>query len=394
MSGVAISDLMNYRIVNRQKLLVTRIVDAVGYALTAVGRCGSRHDAPFTDHVQSILVIRTAYLGDVMMAVPLLKPLRERFPGARISFLTSSGAATLLDHNPHVDEVLTYDPFWFHPSCPKSGYLDYLRMMRGRRFDLVIETRADLREIMMLVAPLKATRKVSYAAGGGGWLLTDMVPYKGPIHRVDYHLDIARYLGARVDGIDWGVYLTADEQRDIDALLASNGIKGPFVAVHPGSRVPLKCWPTERFSAVCDHLVRDHGITVVLVGSKAEQPVVDGVMESMKEQPTSLAGKLTLRQLAGVLSKASLLVCNDSAPMHIAAAMKTPVVAIFGPSKAIETAPYATRHQVAQGDFPCRYTCDEARCAHRDYHACMRSVTVQQVCGAVNDILGEGGRGQ
>lgn len=382
---------MNYRIVNRRKRAVTRAADAMGYALTAPWRFARMRAATAPGHVRSILVIRTAYLGDVMMAVPLLKPLRSLHPDARLSFLTSASAAPLLEHNPYVDEVLTYDPFWFHASSPKARYLDYLRMMRRRRFDLVIETRADVRELLLLVAPLKAKRKVSYAAGGGGWLLTDAVPYKGPLHRVDYHLDIARYLGAPTEDLEWGVYLTEAEQRATDALLDREGVRRPFVVVHPGSRVPLKCWPPERFAAVADRLATKTGQAVVLIGAGGERPIVDRVRAAMRAPSVSLAGRLNLRELAGVLGRSALLVCNDSAPMHVAAAMKTPIVAIFGPSKSIETGPYGTACRVIERPMPCRTACDESRCANRDRWACMNPIEPDEVFTAAMALLSKSG---
>jgi ADP-heptose:LPS heptosyltransferase len=338
--------------------------------------------------VRSILVIRTAYVGDVMMAVPLLKPLRERFPETRITFLTASSSAPLLDGNPCVDEVITYDPFWFYPSSPKRAYLEFRRRMKERSFDLVIETRGDIREILLLVAPLKARQKVACAAGGGGWMLTDVVPYGGPIHRVEYHLNLARHLGAKVDGVDWGVYLTDEEKRSVDCTLRASGIRSRFVAVHPGSRVPLKRWPEERFAVLCDEIARVSGMPIVLVGTSAESPIVERVTKAMRETPVSLAGRLSLRELAGVLARASLFICNDSGPMHIAAAMKTPVVAIFGPSKSVETGPYGEPHRVVEKTFPCRFTCDENHCRNSEFHACMQSVTVDEVCRAAHELLG------
>ena len=158
-----------YKIVNRRKYLLTACADAVLRAVCWPRRLG-RPPPPVPESIASILVIRTAYVGDVVLTLPLLKPLRDRFPAAKISFLTSSGAAPLLRNHPQVDEILTYDPFWFYPHSPKRAYLQWRRAMRPRRFDLVIEARADLREILMLVRPLRARCKVSYAVGGGGCL--------------------------------------------------------------------------------------------------------------------------------------------------------------------------------------------------------------------------------
>jgi len=178
-----------YKIINRRKLWATRLADSAG-KLIFLPRLLLRKPRPIEPgSIRDILVIRTAYIGDVVMTLPMLKPLRQRFPAARLSFLTAPAAAPLLAGNPYVDEVLTFTPRWFYPSA-RDGYWHFIRRLRQRHVDLVIETRADIRELFAFVSPVKARYKVSYDVGGGGYLLTHVVPYPGVKHRVEYHLDI------------------------------------------------------------------------------------------------------------------------------------------------------------------------------------------------------------
>ena len=206
-----------YKIINKKKLAATVALDLVGRALFLPARLFRRSHKIQADQVRTILVIRTAYIGDVVMTLPVLKPLRELFPGARISFLTATGAAEVLKNNPFVDEVIAYDPFWFYPSSMRA-YGKFIRQMRTRAFDLVIEARADIRDLLLLAWPLKARYRLSYDVGGGGYLLTHVVPYPGLKHKVEYHLDLVRYLGYRGNGLEWGIYLSdsgaAAGQRD------------------------------------------------------------------------------------------------------------------------------------------------------------------------------------
>ena len=377
-----------YRIVNRRKRVLTRIVDVVGAIVFAPRRLCRPRAMPEPRAVSRILVIRTAYVGDVVMALPLLKPLRQRFPQAQISFLTAASAAPLLDHNPDVDEVITYDPFWFYPSSPRRAYFDYRRRMRDRTFDLVIETRGDIREILMLMWPLKARCRVSYGAGGGGWLLTHVAPYDGPRHRVEYHLNLARYLGASVSKVEWGLCLTDQERRRAAEFLAEVRLAKPFVCVHPGGRAPLKRWSGERWAELCDRIRADLRMPVALLGTNEECDLVARISSQMKREAVMLAGRLSLRELAAVLGEAALMVCHDSAPMHLAAAMNTPTVAIFGPSKSPETGPFGNQHAVVEKAVPCRVTCDENRCRNRDFHVCMRGITPDDVWRAVREMAG------
>lgn len=375
-----------YRIINKKKLYATILADIVGNIIFLPRALKKKEDIR-PEEIKDILVIRTAYIGDVIMTLPLLKPLKKRFKRARIAFLTGTKAAEVLVNNPYVDEIITYDPFWFYPS-KKGEYPGFIRELRKRRFDLVIEARGDIREITLLAWPLKARYRVSYGVGGGGFLLTHAVPHEKVNHRVDYHLGIARFLGCDASAAEWGIYLTEDEQKKVKELLSREGadLNRPIVGIHPGSRKELKCWSPGGYAKIGDYLT-EQGYTVLLTGAPDEVQLVDKVKSLMKGKAIFLAGKTTLRELAGVIGRCSLFVCNDSSPMHIAAAMKTPTVAIFGPSKSIDTGPYGKGHIVVEKDFPCRYACDEDVCHFEKYNQCMKDISVDDVMAAVSKVL-------
>jgi ADP-heptose:LPS heptosyltransferase len=379
---------MRYRIINRKKLYATVFADIVGNIIFLPRLLFRGGGEIIPEDVREILIIRTAYIGDAVMTVPILKPLRKKFPNSRVSFLTSTSAGKLLENNPYLDEIITYDPFWFYPS-EKRNYIEFMRKMKERVFDIIIETRGDIRELLFLVWPLKARHKVGYKVGGGGYFLTHVVPYQGLKHRVEYHLDIIRYLDCDTEDVEWGVYLTENEKDHVRNIITESGIRGAFISVHAGARVPLKRWMEERFVRLCDSIIERYKMPVVLIGDDKERDLIDSIVKEMQFKPISLAGRLSLRELAGVLSESMLFICNDSAPMHIAAAMKTPTVAIFGPSKSIGTGPYGDIHKVVEKDFQCRYMCDESSCHYPEYHACMRDIEVEDVLLAVEDIMGE-----
>jgi ADP-heptose:LPS heptosyltransferase len=378
---------MKYKIVNRRKRCATAAADAIGTALFLPRTLLRRTPQIRPERIREILVVRTAYIGDVVMTLPLFKPLKERFRAARITLLTSTAAAALVAGHPHLDEVIPYDPFWFYPTGVR-GYLAFLRRLRRRRFDLVIEARGDIREILLLAWPLRAPHTVSYAVGGGGWLLSDPVPYPGLRHKVEYHLDIARHLGCTVGPLEWGLRPRPGESEALDALLRGAGVAGAFIAVHPGSRLPLKMWPPERYAALADRLAGRCGLPVVLLGAPGERALADRVAAGMSRGAVNLAGRLDLRGLAGLLARAAVLVCNDSSPMHIAAAVGTPTVAVFGPSKSAETAPFSPVGSVVEKHYPCRERCDESACRNTARpHGCIDDVTVEDVLAAAEAIL-------
>ncbi len=377
---------MTYKIINRKKRLAVKLADRLaGLVFPKLPRYRKNAD-DILSKIDKILVIRTAYLGDILMTLPILKPLKERWPGASITFACSREGAALLYGNSFIDRVVNLNPFWFYRSS-SGEYLGFLAAMRKERFDLIIEARGDIREIFLLVAPLKGRFKVSYGFGGGAYLLTHTVPFKEVKHRVAYHLDIAGYLGCPTDRIEKRIFLSGHEKADTDRLMARHGIESPFAAVHPGARLPLKMWQPEKYARLADRVAGHYGMPVVLLGSPAERALARAVAKDLKSRHINLAGALDLRQLAGVLSRAALFLCNDSAPMHMAAAMDTPTVAVFGPSKSIETAPYNRFSRVAEKDFSCRYTCDESHCRNASYHACMKSVSVDDVFEKVRELI-------
>ena len=338
------------------------------------------------EKIREILIIRTAYVGDILMTLPILKPLKEKFSDSRITFLCSTTGSALLLNNPYIDSIITHDPFWFYPS-QKKGYFNFIKSFKKKHYDLIIEARGDIRDLLFLVFPIKAKYKISYNIGGGGDLLTHVVPYEGLKHKVEYHLDLVRYLGCNINKIDWDIYLTDEEKEKVAAILKNKGINSRFVAIHPGARLPLKRWPGERFSGLCDLIMEKYSFPLVLLGTHDEEELAENIISNMKKKPISLAGQTSLRELAGILSQAEIFVCNDSAPMHIAAIMKTPTVAIFGPSKSIETKPYGNLNRVVEKEFPCRSRCDESSCGYQVFHACMKAIVVEDVFEKVENIL-------
>lgn len=376
---------MYYKIINRRKLMLTRLADAIGKVLSLPFRFGRRMEIR-PSSVRSILVVRTAYIGDLLLALPILKPLKQGFPDAKITVLTSLEASPVLERNPFVDEVITFNPFWFYGSGV-GEYLRFLKSIRKRSFDLLIETRADIREILLIAAPIRSKHRVSYAVGGGAYLLTHVVPYAGTTHRVDYHLNIASYLGCPPGPVEWGFYLADSERDEARSILEACNVSRPFIAVHPGSRLPLKMWPTPYYAALFDHLIEKYRLPLVVLGGRGDEGIVREITGLMKNPVCSLAGRLGIRQMAAILEEAMLFICNDSAPTHVAASMRTPTAAIFGPSKSIETGPYCERCIAIEKDFACRYSCDENTCLNAVRQECMQTLKPSEVLTAVDSLI-------
>jgi len=384
---------MKYKIINKKKRLAITMADRVLSTLFLPSLLLKKRKPVNSESIHEILVIRTAYIGDVIMTLPVLKPLKALYRGARVSFLTCSHSAPMLEKNPFVDRIITYDAFWFYPRTFRAAVMEYLsclRILRFNSYDLIIEARGDIRDIMLLAFMARGRYRVSYAIGGGHCLLSHVVPFERVKHKVDYHLDIVRYLGGNTDPLEWGFYLTELEEMEAMEILNRNEqpAEGPVVAIHPGARKELKRWSPAGFGSVADMLIDNLNASVLLMGGPAEVELAKGIADRMKNRVTVLAGKTTLREMAALLKSCELFICNDSSPLHVASMMKTPTVAIFGPSESNDTGPYKNIHKVVQKDFPCRHKCDESVCRHEVYHGCMRAITPYDVLKASGEIIG------
>lgn len=385
---------MYYKIINRKKRVATRLADLAGYALWAPARALRKANVPSPDGIREVLVVRTAYIGDVVMTMPVLKPLRELYPEARITFLCCKGAEELFKDCPYVDEVISFNAFWFYPGKGTGEYKSVLKRLRAAKFDLVIEARADIRDILLVSYLTGAKYRVSYDVAGGGFLLTHVVPYAGIKHKVEYHLDLLRFLGAKADKIDWGLRLSLQEEKEAASILAGRKGKGPLIGIHPGGRKGLKCWEPRRFTELADRIASSTGSTIFFTGSPAEASLVEEIKAGMRnhQRAVNLAGKTGLRITAAVIKKLDLFITGDSAPLHLASATGAPTVAIFGPSKSRETGPYGNVHRVVEKDFPCRYACDEDVCNYLVHKECMETIMVDDVYIAAMQVLKESGR--
>ena len=300
-----------------------------------------------------ILVVELWQLGDVVMVTPFLRALRGCFPAADITLLAKPHARELLEGSGLVDEVLVAELPWtrarrkYHPADYDWRVLgELVRTLRGRRFDVAFDARMDIRNNVLL-ALTRATHRVGFRYGGGDWLLTHAVPVgSNDEHRVD---DWLRLLPAA--GCDRPVdrrpllKTTREEQVAARELLARHFGDGPepIVALHPGGSYPGKRWPLDRFLALASELAGD-GVRVVAFEEAS------GYGLELREIPSVVLLRLRLRELMAVLEQCALLVCNDSGPMHIAAALGVRTVAIFERGEPMWFGPVGEGHVVIAGE--------------------------------------------
>ena len=337
-----------------------------------------------------ILIIKLSAIGDVIHTLPSLRALRESFPDARISWVVETAASDLLIGNPDLDRIIiSHRKKWAanlrnfrDVKNTFSEVASFLRDLRDRKFDIIIDFHG-LFKSAVLAFLARGKRKIGYDSMQelSGIFYNEKIPEDMGKHAVDRYLDFPRYLGFKGDKAEFKIYPGAENERQVEELLRSHKIEpgDPVIAVSPQALWDTKLWNNQKFAALCDRISDELGMKIVFTGSGAEEMIAD-ITAKMKTAAVNLEGRTTLRGLAALFKRVSLLVTTDSGPMHLAAAMGTPVVAIFGPTSPARTGPYGGNHNVIQKiDMKC-VPCFLKHCETKD---CMNSVTVDEVFQAV-----------
>jgi lipopolysaccharide heptosyltransferase III len=348
--------------------------------------------------ISRALVIKLRHHGDVLLASPVFSVLKNVSPGMEIDALVYADTRDMLSLHPAISEVHVVERAWksagaFSRIAAESRLFSRLR---ARRYDLVVHLTEHPRGAWLARA-LGARVAVApdYPDKPGSWKRSFTHRYALPKnarrHTVELNLDALRRLGIRPGDDERRLVLVPGEpaERRVDARLAEHGLgaKG-YVHFHPGSRWQFKCWPADRAAALLDELER-RGERVVLTAAPdpAERALVADILARTRAKPVDLSGQLTLKELAAVAGRAKLFVGVDSAPMHIAAAMQTPVVALFGPSGEIEWGPWQVAHRVvASSVHPCR-PCGNDGCGGGKVSECLTHLPLASVLSAVDSLL-------
>lgn len=332
-----------------------------------------------------LLLVKLSSLGDVIHTLPTLEALRSLYPEAHITWLVEEAQAPVLTGHPALDEV------WPLPRLrPGKGRflsdlrdsLNMARRVREQPFDLVIDLQGLLKSAVWVAltrSPRKLgydrTRELSYLA-----LSERLAPYDPEAHAVWRYLNVARSLGApaQTPRFRLGLPLSAN----LSHLLPPETAQ-PLAVVHPGARWPTKLWPASRWAQLAGWLARDKGFRVVLTGSSGDRELARKIVAQTALPLLNLAGRTSLAELAAVLKKAQLAVTTDTGPMHLAAALGTPVAALFGPTAPWRTGPFGEGHEVVRLALDCS-PCFQRRCPEP---RCLLELPVPQAQAAVEKIL-------
>mgnify|MGYP001037344358 FL=1 len=339
----------------------------------------------------NILIVKLSAIGDVIHTLPSLAALRRCYPQAHISWVVEEAASDLLADHPMLDRVLvSRRKRWMRDlregrnrASVVREIRGFLRALRERPYDLVIDFHG-LFKSAVLVWLSGGKRRLGYDSlqEGSGLVLNEKIPEDLGKHAVDRYLDLPRHLGCETRKPEFPIALQEAHFARVAALLAALPVDTSrgFVAVSPVAYWETKLWDEAKFAAVCDRIVRELGLPVVFTGESAEGPVAR-IRSLMQAPSASAAGATSLRELAALYRKASALLTTDSGPMHLAAAVEAPVVALFGPTSPERTGPYGEGHVVIRRDMDCS-PCFRKACETRE---CMKTIGIDEVFEAVRE---------
>ena len=341
-----------------------------------------------------ILIIKLSAIGDVVHSLPFLEVLRDGFPFAMIDWVVEEDASGIAEGHPDIDQLIIFPrKSWLKRFIKKGEYIGvakevtkFLKGLKKRRYDIVIDLQGLFKSgILTFLANGK--RKIALNGGreGSSIFINERVGIPDPdIHALERYLCIARYLGATNLAWNGQIPIYNADKRHVNYLLAETGNKDNMVAISPMAKWESKLWELNGFASLADKIIERLGAEVIFTGGEGDKAAIEIILSGMKGRALNLAGETTLKELAYLYQRCAVVISTDTGPMHIAAAMDSPViVALFGPTSPLRTGPYGEKHKVIRAGLECS-PCFKKRC---DDMSCMKEITVDMVFETVKEVL-------
>jgi lipopolysaccharide heptosyltransferase I len=342
-----------------------------------------------------ILLVKPSSLGDIVHTLPVLHGLRARYPKAKLDWLVAPPFAPLLEGHDELDELIPFERGRFARlgrSHKITGeFATFVRNLRQRRYDLVLDLQGLFRSGWITWATGAPARVGFREAREGAWVFyTHRVGAGDPDqHAVDRNYRVARMLGFEDVPVTFRLPVIDSAAAAVRTLLGEGGIGADhrIVVVAPGARGETKVWLSERFAETIDRIQEEATARCVLVGSPEEHPLCGRIADACGSGPANLAGRTSLPELVATIARADVVLCHDSATVHLAAALQKRLVCLVGPTNPRRTGPYRRMGDVLQAGVPCApcYLRRLAQCAYG--HRCMHELDVDRVVAAVERAL-------
>lgn len=341
------------------------------------------------DTIHRILITRMKFIGDVILTTPVIRALRQRFPGAYIAYLGEKEAVSLLENNPCLNEIMPYD--FTRPSVLEQARTIF--KLRAGRFDAVVDLFSNPRTALLTLASGARVRIGKDVRGRGAVYTHRITDDMKPKTAIEFHYQYIRPLTAETAGSRTEIFLRKDERTRAGERLAALAAGRPVVGLHPGATWPAKMWPWENFAELGMRLKKELGVLPLMTQGPGEAELAGRIAARSSGEITALPA-MPLRELAAVVSHMKVYVANDSGPMHIAPALGTKTIGIFGPGEEDIWFPYvgpdypAGMHRALRKDVPC-HPCHLDFCNRpgAQFMECMKTLTVDDVFEAIRSRL-------
>jgi lipopolysaccharide heptosyltransferase II len=346
--------------------------------------------------VRRVLCVRLDCLGDVLMTTPALAALATG--GRQVTLLTSSAGAPIAPLLPMVDQTIVYDAPWMKATPPQASAANDREMidrLRREGFDAAVIFTVYSQNPLpaaLLCYLADIPLRLAHARENPYQLLTHWIKEPEPEqfvrHEAQRQLDLVGAVGVHANDTRLSVDVPRSAIEEARALLVANDVDvdAPWIAVHPGASAPSRRYPPEYFALAARQLVLDHGLQLVFTGSRVEAPLIEQIIAAAEVEGVSLAGQTNLGALAAVLKQASLLISNNTGPVHLAAAVGTPIVDLYAQTN-LQHTPWQVPHELLFHEVPCK-NCYKSICPEQ-HHDCLRRVPPSAVVASALRLLGK-----
>jgi heptosyltransferase-1 len=338
----------------------------------------------------NILIVKLSAIGDVIHTLPSLAAMRRLYPDAHITWVIEEAAADLIQNHPYLDEMLvsrrkkwSKDILGRRFGSTVGEINSFVKILRQRHYDLVIDFHG-LFKSSMIVFLSRGKRKLGYDSWQelSGFFLNEKIFEDMNKHAVDRYLDLPRHLGAKIEIAEFILPPDKKAQENVRILMDKYDLEdNKFIAINPIALWETKLWSNEKFAHLADLIYDNLQMKVVLTGSEKE--TLDKITSLTKKEIINLGGQTSLPELACLYKHARIVISTDSGPMHLAAAVGTPVIALFGPTDPARTGPYGSGHTIIRTELACS-PCFLKKCSTKK---CMEDISAEQVLIQLKKIL-------
>jgi len=344
----------------------------------------------------NILIVKLSAIGDVVHTLPALNAIRKHYPDAHIAWLVEDAAYGILEGHKALDRIIVSKRKKWVKGLRTASRLNSIREayrfimeLRDTHYDLVIDFQALLKSAV-LIALAKGKQKIGFDKGMEHmehsylFLKKRVPPVDMENHALLRGLMLLEALGIASDEIIFHFPVFDQDRHRMNDLLDGHGVNPLYriVAINPVAKWETKLWGSKKFACLADKLRQRYDAELVFTGGEEDQETIQDILSGMKGDAVNLAGETTLKMLAALYEKAKFVVSTDTGPAHVAAAVGTPIVALFGPTAPWRTGPFGEGHEIIRADLECS-PCFKRRCETK---ACMEQISVQDVLDGIEKL--------